>query len=172
MGGADQGMGVLVEEVLPEDELYVFVLLRPDLLRQFAEGTVEVGVGKLRLDLGQIAVLEGLLEHSHGVERHRHVHVGFGRMIGRPNVTVTEDAQLAQVFLLVPEPDGLGDGFHHLVMGLGRQAHRVHGHGDDGRMDGTELGEDGFYIALAVGRPNFRRLRVFARNDTRRRNDT
>ena len=143
-------MGVLVEEVLAEDELHVFVLLRSDAFRQLAEGTVEVGVGKLRLDLGQIAVLEGLLEHGHGVERHRHVHVGLCWMIGRPNVAVTEDTQPAEVFLLVPKPDGLGDGLHDLVMGLGRQVEGVHGHGDDGGMDGAKLVEDGLDVTGEV----------------------
>ena len=68
MRGADEWVGVLVEEVLAKDELHVLVVLHPDLLRQLAEGPVEVGVGELRLDLGQVAVLEGLLEDGEGVE--------------------------------------------------------------------------------------------------------
>ena len=142
MRGADQGMGVLVEEVLSEDELYVFVLLRPDLLRQLAEGTVEVGVGELRLDLGQIAVLESLLEDGEGVERDGHVDVGLGRMEGRPHVAVAEDPQPAEVLFLAPQPDGLGDALHDLVVRVGALSLRVDGDADDGGLDGTELVED------------------------------
>ena len=146
MRGADERVIVLVEEVLPEDELHVLVVLHPDLLRQLAEGTVEVGVGKLRLDLGQVAVLEGLLENGEGVERDGHVDVGLGGMEGRPDVAVADDPQVLEVGLFVPQPDGLGDALHDLVVRVGALSLRVDGHADDGGLDGTELVEDGFYV--------------------------
>ena len=142
MGGADERVIVLVEEVLPEDELHVLVVLHPDLLRQLAEGTVEVGVGELRLVLGQVAVLEGLLEHGEGVERHGHVDIGLGGMEGRPHVAVAEDPQPAEVLFLAPQPDGLGDALHHLVVRVGTLSLRVDGDSEDGGLDGAELVED------------------------------
>ena len=146
MRGADEWVGVLIEEVLPEDELHVLVVLHPDLLRQLAEGAVEVGVGELRLDLGQIAVLEGLLEHGEGVEGDGHVDVGLGGMEGRPDVAVADDPQILEVGLFTPQPDGLGDALHDLVVRVGALSLRVDGHADDGGLDGTELVEDGFYV--------------------------
>ncbi len=148
MRGADERVGVLVEEVLPEDELHVLVVLHPDLLCQLTEGTIEVGVGKLRLDLGQVAVLEGLLEDGEGVERDGHVDVGLGGMEGRPDVAVADDPQVLEVGLFAPQPDGLGDALHDLVVRVGALSLRVDGDADDGGLDGAELVEDGVDVIV------------------------
>ena len=137
MGSADEWVGVLVEEVLPEDELHVLVVLHPDLLRQFAEGTVEVGVGELCLILGQVAVLESFLKDCKSVERHGHIDVGLGRMEGRPYIAITNNPQVLEIGLGIPQPDGLGNALHDLVVCIGALSLRVDGHGDDGGLDGT-----------------------------------
>ena len=68
MRGANQRVIALVEEILTKDELYVLILFHPDTLRQLAEGTVKVGIGKLSLYLSQITVFKCFLEHGDGVQ--------------------------------------------------------------------------------------------------------
>ena len=72
-------------------------------------------------------------------------------MKGRPHVAVAEDPQLAEVGLLAPQPDGLGDALHDLVVRVGTLSLRVDGHGDDSRLQHTQLVEDGLNVTLTVG---------------------
>ena len=151
MSGPEPRAGVLVEERLAEYSLYLGQLVHPDNLGQVAELAVEHVAREVGVYLGGVAVAEGVVEHTHGVERYGYDVGGLGREEAVPYVAVAPDLEVAQVGLLAPLADGFGDGLEHLVVGVGTAALRVEGDADHGRLDGAQLLEDGGHVTLTVG---------------------
>ena len=118
MARSDLGMLVLVEVIFAEQELNVIELTYPGTLGDGAKLAV-VGIAwEGGLDLAEVAVGKGVFHHGHVSQGYRYDYIGFMGFKLKPNIAVTNDAQLPRVCFFGPFFDCRCSGLKHFVVGV------------------------------------------------------
>src|SRR5690606_21863953 len=100
--------------------------------------------------LAQVAIGKGIFHYRHIAERHRDNDIGFRSVKFKPNVSITNDFEIAYVFFLTPLSYGFSSGLQHLVVCVRTASFGVKRQAEFGRLHSSQQLYDRRNVPLLV----------------------